>query len=259
MRPHVALGMPLGVLPATDERFELGIIVHPSRLAQELESFRGNSPFDEQLLPFAEQAFRGKSLRRHAAADAKQVVRGREVEARQELHGAEDAQGIFRKMGRNRPEQPRRQIVPPLPRVEARPRQRVQINGVDGEIAPRRGVRERQIGVEIGRESLVSEPEFRLAPRQRHVYRHALELDDAKGSADQVERIAGTQGGEEPLLGESVDLEIKVLRRLAPQGVPHAPADEKRAPAGGLHQFRHAAHVVRPADRLNSRVRHRRE
>ena len=36
--PHVAFGMPLGRLGASDEPLEFGIVLHPSDVAQEIES-----------------------------------------------------------------------------------------------------------------------------------------------------------------------------------------------------------------------------
>ena len=80
--PHVPFWMPLRRLGASDEALELGIVLHPSDVTQEVEPLRDFDALQDQLRPFAEEPLWWKPLGSHGAADFDSLRRGVEIEAR---------------------------------------------------------------------------------------------------------------------------------------------------------------------------------
>jgi hypothetical protein len=89
VRPHVALGVPFGVLRAVVERHHLGqqLLDHTER-AREREADRGPFGNEQELLELAPEALGRQVVERDGAADGRRFVVERRLETRGELQRA---------------------------------------------------------------------------------------------------------------------------------------------------------------------------
>ena len=111
MRPDAAFRMPDRVLRDIDDGGQLGEILQPSALAQELQSQRRFAALQDQLRPLLIQALGRQVVRMQGRADGDGFWRDREFKARGELHGAQDAQRIFGELRRDMADHARLQIA----------------------------------------------------------------------------------------------------------------------------------------------------
>ena len=236
--PHVALGMPLGVLPAADEPLQFGIVLRPSDVLQEVEALRDLHALGEKLRPLAEESLGGEALRRHAAADFDCLRRGVEVETRHELHAAENAERILREVRRDMTEDAIPEIGATVPRIEDLVRQRVLVDCVDSEVTSGGRLFDRQRRIVFHFKRAVPQAQLRLPPRHRHVDLEMLQLDDAEGDADEVELELPGKRRLQISRGDSEAFDVEVLGRTTEQFVADASADQKGAAARPLHQLR---------------------
>ena len=211
MVPHVALGMPLRILAASDEPLQLGEVAHPSGLAQEGKTMPDLDALDEQLGPFLEEPFGRKVLDRHRAAYLHRLLRRLQVEAGDELHSAQDAQRILHELRRHVAQHPPPHVLQSAERILELVRQGIVVHGVDGEVAPACRLVDREIRVGIDKEALVPNAALRLAPRQRHVDVEVLYLQYAEGEPACVEVEARAYDALKPLRVEAIHLQINVL------------------------------------------------
>ncbi len=88
-------GMPLRVLGAVDQGFELREVAHPSGDAQELEPARDLPALEQELAPLVEDALGRQAFERDRPAQLDGLGRRVELEARHQLHAAQHAQRIL--------------------------------------------------------------------------------------------------------------------------------------------------------------------
>ena len=236
--PDVAFRMPLRRLGASDEPLELGIVLHPSDVAQEIEPLRDFYALEDKLRPLAEEPFARKALGRHRAADVDRLGRGVEVEARDELHSAQDAQRILAEVVGDVAERLPLEVGASVPGIDDLVRKRIAVDGVHGEVAPGGCVADGQRRIVLHLERAVSEPQLRLAARYRHVDVEVRELEDAEARADEVQREAFRENRPQPVGRDAEALDVDVLRLAAHECVANASADEQGPSALRLHHAR---------------------
>ena len=134
------------------------------------------NPIDGRSAPAA-AAFRShpRSVRRQIVErDLAAQLRGRRIElepeARGELDGAQHPQAVVAEgPGIDRAQQPAVEVRAPPMRIDVLAGQRVERDGVDGEVAAPRRVLDRHLGIAFDREPAVAASGLRIASRQRDV------------------------------------------------------------------------------------------
>ena len=232
--PHVALGVPARELLAVDERRQFGVVAEPAAVAEEGEAEGRAAAVQQQLLPFAGQAFAGQIFLGHRRADGDRLRGDGEDEARGELHGAEHAQGVFGEVRAHVAQDVCVDVGQAVEGVHDLAVERIEEDGVDGEVAPGAGLVEGEVGHGVDEEPAVPRCGLALASRQGDVDGESGELEHAEARADGIEAEGGLQQGLETVGGDAVDFDVEVLGRAAHGGVAHAAADEDGAAAGGL-------------------------
>src|SRR5574344_1193197 len=114
-------------------------------------------------------------------------------------------------MVRHVAEDSRLEVPASVPRVDDPVGQRILVDRVDGEVAARGGVADREGGIVRHLEAPVPESELGLSPRQGDVDVEPAQLDDAEGESDEVELEARGQNGRQPLGSEAEALDVEVL------------------------------------------------
>ena len=118
-----------------------------------------------------------------------------------------------------------------------------------GEVAPPRGLSQRQRRIARHREAAMPAAGLRLAPRQRHV--EAGHLVDGEALADGVDAAEAPAGSSFSAIGvDAEDLDVDVLRGVTHQPIAHPAADDQRAAAGVAH-----ARARSPSRRVDARRR----
>ncbi len=230
--------MPLGLLRAADERLHLG--QDPpghAELVRKGEADRRPLRPQQQLLHLAPDALGRQVVERDAAAHGGGAFVHRQFEARGELQGAEHAERVVGEGRRvDQAQAPVRQVVASAHRVLVDVGQRIPGDGVDGEIAPPRGLGHRHRRIAGDGESPVSRSALRFAARQCDV--DAADLVDRERLADDLD--AAQLPEQRPQLGfrNAEDLDVEVLGRQAEQPVADEASDEQRASAALLHEPR---------------------
>ena len=142
VRPHVALGMPLGILRAVVQRHHLGQDpFDDAEIAGEREPDRRPLGGEQQLLDLAPQPLGREVVERDGPADGPGLVVECALEAGGELQRPQDSQAVVGEGPRIDDAQPARgQIVAAAARVEVLAAEWVPGDRVDREVAPARGV-----------------------------------------------------------------------------------------------------------------------
>ena len=173
VHPHVAFGVPVGLLPAPDQRRQLGKqpVNHPE-FEGRTEADRRPGRGEQQLLHLAPDALGRQVIEGDRAAQvARRLVDG-EVEARGELHGTQDAEAVVGEGPQiDRAQQTPREIGAAVERIDHLVGQRIPGDRVDREVPPPGGLLDRHVRVATHLETPVAEADLRLAARQRHVDR----------------------------------------------------------------------------------------
>ena len=235
VRPHVAFGVPLGLLRAAHERRHLGPEPRDDvEVPREGEAERRPARAEQELLELAPDALGGQVVERDPAAQRARAVVHRELEPRRELQRAEHAQAVVAEGARvHGAQDAARQVVAAAPRVQVLAGERVPEHRVDREVAPARGLRDRQVRVAGDLKALVPAPDLRLAAGERHV--HAADLVDREALADRVDAAERLEQRAQGAGGHAVDLEVEVLRRASEERVAHPAAHDQGASALVAH------------------------
>ncbi len=227
VRPHIALGVVLGVLRAPDQCVELGEADEPAGAAEHLETDAGLLGFHEELAELLGDPLIGQRVPRlvvdgHLPHEDHRVGVDVRRLAGRELHGPEGPDGVLHEeLGRGRPEHSGLEVGHAAVGVHDLPAPDVIQERIDREVPPARGLLRRHVGVEHDLEVLVPDAHAVVRARHRHVDLDPAggllaELQDAEGLADGLRTPAPLP---EDLLDElergAEDLEIIVLR-LAP-------------------------------------------
>ena len=146
-------------------------------------------PLRRSLLHSSKSRSRARFSGRHSAADLHRLRRRRKIEAGDELHPPQHPQRILAEVVGDMAQHAALEVLHPAPGIERLAGQRIAVDGVDGEIAPRARLLERKERVALGAEGTVAEAELGLAPRQGDVDVVAVDLEDAEGRAHEVERV----------------------------------------------------------------------
>ena len=121
------------------------------------------------------------------------------------------------------------EVLHPAPGIERLAGQRIAVDGVDGEVAPRARLLERKERVALGAEGAVAEAKLGLTPRQGDVDVVAVDLEDAEGRAHEVERVVARKRRLQPVRRDAEALEVEVLGLAAEDFVADAAAHEQGA------------------------------
>ena len=237
--PHVALGMPLGILRAVVERHHLRQhLLDHAEVARQGESERRSLRHQQQLLDFAPEPFSGEVVERDGAADGARLVIQHAREACGELHGAQHPQAVVGEGARIDHAQPVGvEVGAAAERIEVLVGERIPADRVDREVAAPGGVLERHGRVALDRETGVSAPVLRLAAGQGHVDR--AELVDGEGAAHRLHASEGAEQGRQVVLRHAEDLEVEVFRGPPAQPVAHVAAHHHRPAATRTRHARH--------------------
>ena len=226
--------MPGGILRTANEVLQLREIAHPVCCPQEFKSPADCPAFRQQLRPFLEQTLRRQILHLDCPAQGNCLRRGMQVEASDELHAPQHAQGILDKLVRHMAQGARRQVRHAAPRIFKPPFQRIVVEGIDRKIATARRFGDRQSRIGIDQKSLVADATFRLAARQRHVDVHTMDLQHAKRHATGIEGEAAAENLLKAVGRDAKDLDIDILDRARThQKVAHRTADHQ-SPSASL-------------------------
>ncbi len=249
VHPDVALGMPLGLLRAAGERrhFRDERGDDPELEAQREPDGR---PLREQqeLLNFAQHALAGQVVEGDGAAHASGAFVHRQREPRRELQGAQHAKAVVGERPLvDHPEDAALEVVPAAERVEVLLRERIEEDGVDGEIAPPACLLDGHARVAGDLEAAVPAADLRLAARQRHI--DARHLVDGERLADGIDAAGGFEQAAQAARLDAVHLEVDVGGGEPEEPVAHPSAGDQRAAARGAHRLRDRQR--RPGQRLD--------
>ena len=241
VHPHVAFGMPLRLLFASDERRHLGKqFVDDAEFEGECQADRRPSGAEQQLFDFPPDALVRQVVERNRRGDALALGVHRQFESRRELQRPEHAKAVVAERGRiDDPQEAQVKVGAPVEGIDQLAGQRIPRHRVDREIAPARGVRERQRRIAVHAKALVAAPGLRLAAGQRHI--HAGHLVDRETLADRVHASEGFDQRAQPVRGDAEHFEINVFRvslLQAEQPVTHPAADDQRAASRGANGAR---------------------
>ena len=200
VHPDVSFRMPLGLLRAAGERLQLREQrCDDAEIEREREADR-RAWREQQLFELAPDALRRQIVERDAAAQLRGRFVEREVEARRELHRAQDAQAVVGEGVRiDHAQDPAIEIAPAVERVEVFAGQRIVRDRVDGEVAAPRRLFDRHVRIAGDDEAAMPAPGLRIAPRQRHV--DVADLVDLEALADRfdaAEWIRAARAGGRP-------------------------------------------------------------
>ena len=230
VHPHVAFGVPLGLLRAAGERLQLGKqFFDNAERHREREADRGPRR-ENQLLDFRPDPLGRKIVERNRAAQGVSRFIEREVEPGGELDRAQHAQAVVGERHRiDDAEKPAAKVAAAVEWVQVLAGERIPRDGVDGEIAAARGVLERQVRIPCHLEAAMAATRFRLAAGQRHI--DVAGFINLKTATDGFDAPPRFEDLPQPLGGEAVHFDVDVLRLAAHQTVAHPAADDERAAA----------------------------
>ena len=258
MDPDVALRVPLRFLRAVDQRRQLRKqALDDAEVAREGEAERRPRGPQEQLLHLAPDPFGGQIVQRDRAADRPRRLVDLELQTCRELNRTQHAQAVVAEGAWvDHAQALGVQIVTPPMRVQVLPRQRVPGDGVHGEVAAPRGLRQRQRRIAGDDESPVAAAGLRFGARQGDVER--TELEDREAGPDAVDRPQCRKHCPQSVRGEAEDFDVDVLRRDFQQVVAHPAADDERPAPRVAHRMGHAVgeiQLLRHRGRPGSRNR----
>ncbi len=141
VHPHVALGVPFGLLRTAGERLQFRKQrADDAELHRERQADR-RPRRQQQLFDFAPDALGGQIVERNVAAQRARLVVERELESRGELHGAQHSQAVVAERRRiDDAEKPPLDVPAAVAGVEVFARQRIPRDRVDREVAPPHGL-----------------------------------------------------------------------------------------------------------------------
>ncbi len=187
VRPHVALRVPLRILPARRQRHEFRQqSVHDVEIPGESEANRWPFRLQKQLLDFTPDPLGREVIQGRRSTDRPGVFVHHQIEARRKLDAAEDAQAVLTKRPAvHHPQAPLPQIALAIEWIDQLAGDRIAGHGVDGEVAPSCRFSDRQRRIAFDGEALVAAADLGLAAGQRHVDR--TKLIDGETLADGVD------------------------------------------------------------------------
>ncbi len=249
VHPHVAFRVPLGLLRAVGQRRHLrDERLDHAELEAERETDRRPLRQQQELLDLAQHALARQVVEGDAAAHAlRRLVHG-EPEPRRELQRAQDAQAVVGERPLvDHPQHARVEVAASAERIEVLAGERVEQDGVDGEVAPAARVFDGHPRVARDLEAAMPAADLRLATGEGHV--HARHLVDRERLAHRVDAADGLEQAAQAVGRHAVHLEIDVGGGQAEEPIPHPSAGDERAAAGVAHGPRNGQR--RPGQRLD--------
>jgi hypothetical protein len=239
--PDVPFGVPLRLLLTIDQRRHFRPQpLHDAQLASEREPDRRPFGLQQQLLELTPDALRGEIVERDRGADRLRLFRDRELEPRGELQRAQHAEAVIGERLRvDHPQHAAPEIGASLERIDVLAGKRVPGDRVDREVTAPCGLAYRHRGIAGNGEPGVAAADLRLAPRERDV--DTGDLVHGKTPPDRFHAAEGRQHGRQVVFGDTVDFEVQILGRAAPQAIADPAADDERAPAARLRRRRDCA------------------
>ena len=153
------------------------------------------------------------------AAQRRGLRREREIEARRELHPAQHAQRVLDEGRAGVAQRAPREVALPVVRIDEVAGERIERDGVEREVAARRGLRVAERRIRRDGEAAMTGAGLGLAARQGEVVfrtaRAAADLEHAEAAADDIGRAKGLQHAVQRLEVRAADLDVEVLRRDA--------------------------------------------
>ena len=228
--------MPGGLLRHGPQRGDLREMRDPTGRGEHGQAPRGDRRLDGPFFPLAPHAL-DRQLRiavDHAPAEGGGLGRQHQVEARRELHAAQDPQRILRERGAGVSQHPGAQVGAAVVRIEDCAGERIVGDRVDREVAPRRRLGRGQRGIRSHGETAMAGTGLRFAPREAEVVLGAADaqLHHAETPPDQVGRAERRQDADQGLVIGARHLDVEILGIESEQPVAHAAAHEPRPPDG---------------------------
>ena len=242
------------LLRAADERLQLRQEpIDDAEIERERKSDRRALGLEQQLFDFAPDALGRQIVERDRSAERRASRRRRSSSNRAancsarstrrlsspNVVGIDDAQAPGVEIARGRRTDRARSPVSGSTR-----------DRVDREVAPARGVLDRQRRIALDVEALVAAAGLRLAARQRDV--DVADLVDGEALADGVDAAERLEQRAQPIGRHAEHLEVESFDDPAEQRVAHPAADDERAAAGVADRRARA-----PRARSGSRRGHR--
>ena len=217
--------VPFRLLRTVDERLYLNSLSITPRSSASRKPMEGRWP-EATAFDLPPDAFGRKIVERDAPA---QVAGGGfhvEFESCGKLHGAQHPETVVAKRpGIDGAKNADAQIGDAIVRIEVFTGQRIESNGVDGEVAPSCGFRERHLGVAFDGEPAMFPAGLRIPPRQRDV--DIADLVDGKALADDVDAAEAGEEVAQLAGGNAEHLEIDVLRDATHEAIAHPSTDDQ--------------------------------
>jgi hypothetical protein len=232
MNPHVTFRVPLGLLWASDERFQLGEqLIDHAELERQGEADRRSTGAQHKLFDFPPDALGREIVEADGAAQRCGISVERELEPRSKLHGPQDAKAvIYECRGVDRSQNPALKIAAAVERIEVLIGQRIPRDGIDSEVAAPRSFVNGHRRIAFDDEAFVPAPVFGLAARQTDV--DYADLVDGEALADRLNRAERRQESGEIARGNAKHLHVEVFRFMtraaSKQAVTDPSSDDHR-------------------------------
>ena len=153
------------------------------------------------------------------------------------MHAAQHTQGILAESAAGRAQYSLFEVRYAAEEIEQLARDRIEREGVDGEIAAAGGFARGDVFVE-GREKIaMTEADLVIAPRHAEVARLAVrcgEVHHAETLAHHIDAPVSRKNFGQPVIGNPVYLDVDILRLQAKQRISHGSADHQRTKASPM-------------------------
>ena len=233
-------------------------MLHPSGCGQELQPGRWHRAFFRPLEPFIAHPLSGQFV--EAAFDPPaqfdRFVGRLQIETTGELHAAQHAQGVFHKRRAGVPQNSSPQIRRAAKKIEHLPRARIEHEGVNREIAPRRRLRGSDVRVQFDGETFVAGGDFGVPSRDGEiitVFAARGQFDHAERSPHPIHFSPARQALRQGFVADAKHLHVEILAGTTEQPIPHATAHQPgplqfgRLAENALQFWRHEIHRAKLA------------
>jgi len=235
--PDIAFRVPDWVLRAALQRREFRIESKPPAVAQELKTQGWFDSLEQEFFPFSPEPFARLPVLRHGLTESHCLRRGGQSKPCGQLHTAQDAKRVFGETIRYVAEYVRIEIGPTVEGVVELQCVRIPGHRIHGEIAP--GQRFVDVHVRVGlsqraRGGLVVGEQ---AGGNGNIDGQALQLEDAKGLADELHGEMFREQRMELTRRQPGNFDVQIVRLPAQYEVAYTTADQPHPTAGMANEL----------------------
>ena len=236
MHPHVTLGVPLGMLLAADESFQLGEVNNPARIPKKLQAHTRTLGLHKKLLKLlpnpllcemgegidhAPNKIHGSGV--HAAIGA--------ALASKQLHSPQSTERVLHKQLTIRgSENASRKVCSTTKRVQNLTRGKVERHSIDGEVTASCRFFDRHSGVKLGQQVLMTLSNVVISTGNidiniKPIALRCRQLDDAELRPNKVRSLVGKHRGE-TVKGKPEYFDVPIFGLPTVDGINDGSADK---------------------------------